>query len=182
MVLGLGTSISIPETNTKGQSPKSKTMFRIGIGNDIHRLVEGRPLLLGGVHVAFDRGGEGHSDADVLLHAISDAVLGALCEGDLGVHFPDTEPQWKDAHSLELLSRVAWLAHERGLHFVNVDATVILERPRLRSHILAMREKIAEALGVELACVSVKAKTNEGLDAIGQGLAVSAQAVVLLES
>jgi 2-C-methyl-D-erythritol 2,4-cyclodiphosphate synthase len=157
-------------------------MFRIGIGNDTHRLVEGRPLMLGGVRVTFERGGEGHSDADVLLHAITDAMLGALCEGDLGVHFPDTDPQWKDAPSIELLSRVAWLAHERGLRVVNVDATITLERPKLRPYILAMREKIAEALGAELAGVSVKAKTNEGLDAIGQGHAISAQAVVLLES
>jgi 2-C-methyl-D-erythritol 2,4-cyclodiphosphate synthase len=157
-------------------------MFRIGIGNDTHRLVAGRPLMLGGVPVDSERGGQGHSDADVLLHAITDAVLGALCEGDLGVHFPDTDPQWKDARSIELLGRVAWLAHERGLHVVNVDATVTLERPKLRSYILSMREKIAAALTVDLACVSVKAKTNEGLDALGQGLAVSAQAVVLLES
>jgi len=157
-------------------------MFRIGIGNDIHRLIEGRPLMLGGVRVASERGGEGHSDADVLLHAITDALLGALCEGDLGVHFPDTDPQWKDAASIELLSRVAWLAHERGLHVVNVDATIMLERPKLRPYVLAMREKIAEALDAELTCVSIKAKTNEGLDALGQGQAISAQAVVLLES
>ncbi|HWN11245.1 MAG TPA: 2-C-methyl-D-erythritol 2,4-cyclodiphosphate synthase [Pyrinomonadaceae bacterium] len=157
-------------------------MFRIGIGTDIHKLVEGRPLMLGGVHVAADRGGDGHSDADALLHAIADAILGALCEGDLGVHFPDTDPQWKDANSLQLLSRVAWLAHERGLHIVNVDATIMLEAPKLRSHVFAMRENIAEVLGVEASCISVKAKTAEGLDAVGQGLAVSAQAAVLLES
>ena len=157
-------------------------MFRIGIGNDIHKLVEGRTLKLGGVDVAADRGGDGHSDADVLLHAIADAILGALCEGDLGVHFPDTDVQWKDANSLELLSRVAWLAHERGLRVVNVDATVMLESPKLRPHIFSMRQNIAEVLGVDASCVSVKAKTSEGLDAVGQGLAVSAQAVVLLES
>lgn len=157
-------------------------MVRIGTGNDIHKLVEGRPLMLGGVHVTADFGGDGHSDADVLLHAIADAILGALCEGDLGVHFPDTDPQWKDANSLQLLSRVAWLAHERGLHVVNVDATIMLEAPKLRPYIFAMREKIAEVLGVEASCISVKAKTAEGLDAVGQGLAVSAQAVVLLES
>lgn len=157
-------------------------MFRIGIGNDIHKLVEGRPLMLGGVHVTADRGGDGHSDADALLHAIADAILGALCEGDLGVHFPDTDPQWKDANSLQLLSRVAWLAHERGLHIVNVDATIMLEAPKLRSYVFAMRENIAEVLGVEVSCISVKAKTAEGLDAVGQGLAVSAQAAVLLGS
>ena len=157
-------------------------MFRIGIGNDTHKLTEGHPLMLGGVHVASNRGGEGHSDADALLHAITDAVLGALCEGDIGMHFPDSDPQWKDANSMQLLSRVAWLAHERGLHVVNVDATIMLETPQLRTYVFSMRENIAETLGVELSCVSVKAKTNEGLDAVGQGLAVSAQAVVLLQS
>jgi 2-C-methyl-D-erythritol 2,4-cyclodiphosphate synthase len=157
-------------------------MFRIGIGNDTHRLVEGRPLMLGGVHVASDRGGEGHSDADALLHAISDAILGALCEGDIGVHFPDSDLQWRDANSLQLLSRVVWLAHERGLHVVNVDATIMLETPQLRPYVFSMRENIAESLGVEVSCVSVKAKTGEGLDAVGQGLAVAAQAVVLIES
>ncbi len=157
-------------------------MFRIGIGNDTHKLVEDRPLMLGGVSVASDRGGEGHSDADALLHAITDALLGALCEGDLGVHFPDNDPRWKDANSVQLLSRVAWLVHERGLQVVNVDATIMLERPQLRPYVLSMRENIAEVLGVELSCVSVKAKTGEGLDAVGQGLAVSAQAVVLLRA
>jgi 2-C-methyl-D-erythritol 2,4-cyclodiphosphate synthase len=157
-------------------------MFRIGIGNDTHKLAEGRPLMLGGVHVESDRGGEGHSDADALLHAITDALLGALCEGDIGMHFPDSDPQWKDVNSLQLLSRVVWLAHERGLRIVNVDATIMLERPQLRPYLLSMREKITEVLGVELSCVSVKAKTNEGLDAVGEGLAVSAQAAVLLQS
>ena len=157
-------------------------MFRIGIGNDTHRLVEGRPLILGGVHVESDRGGEGHSDADALAHAIADAVLGALCEGDLGVHFPDNDPQWRDANSLELLSRVVWLAHERGQHIVNVDATVMIEKPKLRPYIFSMREKLAEVLAVEPSRVSVKAKTAEGLDAVGQGQAVAAQAVVLITS
>jgi 2-C-methyl-D-erythritol 2,4-cyclodiphosphate synthase len=157
-------------------------MFRIGIGNDTHRLVEGRPLMLGGVHVTFERGGEGHSDADALLHAIIDALLGAICEGDIGVHFPDRDPQWKDANSMQLLSRVAWLAHERGLHVVNIDATIMLEKPQLRPYMASMRENIASVLGVEPSCVSVKAKTGEGLDAVGQGLGVSAQAVALLQS
>jgi len=138
--------------------------------------------MLGGVHVAFARGGEGHSDADALLHAIADAILGALCEGDIGIHFPNNDPQWKDAESLQLLSRVVWLARERGLQVVNVDATIMLEAPQLRPYVFSMRENISEVLGVEHSCVSVKAKTGEGLDAVGQGLAVSAQAVVLLES
>ena len=157
-------------------------MFRIGIGNDTHKLVEGRPLMLGGVLVVSDRGGEGHSDADALLHSLADAILGALCEGDLGVHFPNSDPQWQDASSLDLLSRVVWLAHERNLQIVNVDSTIMLETPKLRPYVPAMRERIAEVLGVDISCVSVKAKTGEGLDAVGQGLAVSAQAVVLLES
>jgi 2-C-methyl-D-erythritol 2,4-cyclodiphosphate synthase len=136
--------------------------------------------MLGGMHVASDRGGDGHSDADALLHAITDALLGALCEGDIGLHFPDSDPQWKDASSVDFLSHVVLLAHERGYHVVNVDATILLETPQLSPHIFAMREKIAQVLGVELSCVSVKAKTGEGLDAVGEGLAVSAQAVVLI--
>jgi 2-C-methyl-D-erythritol 2,4-cyclodiphosphate synthase len=155
-------------------------MYRIGIGSDTHKLVEGRPLLLGGVHLASPRGGEGHSDADVLLHAIADAILGALGEGDLGVHFPVDDPQWKDADSLQLLARVVWLAHERGSRIVNVDATVMLESPRVRPYVASMRENIAHTLAVDPSVVSVKAKTGEGLDAIGRGEAVGAHAVVLI--
>ena len=155
-------------------------MFRIGIGNDTHRLVDGRPLVLGGVQVESARGAEGHSDADTLSHAIADAILGALCEGDLGVHFPDRDPQWKDADSLQLLSRVMWLAHERGLRIVNLDATVMLEEPKLRPYVLSMRQNIANTLGVDPGCVSVKAKTGEGIGVVGQGLAVTAQAAVLM--
>ncbi len=107
-------------------------MFRIGIGTDTHRLVEGRPLILGGVNITSDLGAEGHSDADALSHAIADAILGALCEGDLGVHFPDRDPNWSGADSLELLSSVMWLARERNLSVVNVDSTIMLEAPRLR--------------------------------------------------
>ena len=156
-------------------------MFRIGIGHDTHRLAEGRPLVLGGVSVESDRGAVGHSDADALSHAVADAILGALCEGDLGVHFPDNDPQWKDADSLELLARVVWLASQRGYRVVNIDATVLLERPRLRPHVQAMRERLAEVLSVEASCVSVKAKTGEGLDAVGERRAVTVQAVALLE-
>lgn len=138
--------------------------------------------MLGGVQVDSDKGSQGHSDADVLLHAIADAILGALCEGDLGLHFPDSDPNWRDANSLQLLSRVVWLAHERGSQIVNVDATVMLETPKLRPHILGMREKIAEVLSVDVSCVSVKAKTGEGLGPVGEGVAVEAQAVVLITS
>jgi 2-C-methyl-D-erythritol 2,4-cyclodiphosphate synthase len=156
-------------------------MFRIGIGHDTHRLVEGLPLVLGGVRVESERGAEGHSDADALAHALTDAVLGAMCEGDIGVHFPDKDPRWQGADSLQLLARVMWLASERGYRVVNADATVLIERPRLRPYVLEMREKLAEVLGVEIGCVSVKAKSGEGLDAVGEGRAVTAQAVVLLE-
>ena len=156
-------------------------MFRIGIGHDTHRLAEGRPLVLGGVSVESDRGAVGHSDADALSHAVADAILGALCEGDLGVHFPDNDPQWKDADSLELLARVVWLANQRGYRVVNIDATVMLERPRLRPHVQAMRERLAEVLAVDASCVSVKAKTGEGLGAVGERRAVTVQAVALLE-
>jgi 2-C-methyl-D-erythritol 2,4-cyclodiphosphate synthase len=155
-------------------------MFRIGIGHDTHRLTVGRPLVLGGVHIEAEAGGEGHSDADALAHAITDAVLGALCEGDIGVHFPDDDPQWKNANSLELLARVMWLAGERRLRIVNVDATVMLEKPKLRPYINAMRENLASTLDIDTSCVNIKAKTGEGLDAVGRGEAIAAQAVVLL--
>ena len=156
-------------------------MYRIGIGHDTHRLAEGRPLVLGGVRLESERGAEGHSDADALTHAVTDAVLGAMCEGDIGVHFPDRDPRWKDADSLQLLARVMWLAGERGYRIVNVDATVMLEQPRLRPYIQEMRARLAGVLGIEIDCVSVKAKSGEGLDAVGEWNAVTAQAVVLLE-
>jgi len=156
-------------------------MFRIGIGNDTHRLVAGRPLILGGVRIESDRGADGHSDADALSHALADAILGALCEGDLGVHFPDSDSQWKDADSLQLLARVCWLAHERGFHLVNADATIMLERPKLREHVDPIRETLASTMQVDIGCISVKAKTGEGLDAVGRGEAVTVQAIVLME-
>ncbi|MEJ7616033.1 MAG: 2-C-methyl-D-erythritol 2,4-cyclodiphosphate synthase [Pyrinomonadaceae bacterium] len=155
-------------------------MFRIGIGHDVHRLTEGRPLMLGGVRVESDRGGEGHSDADALAHALTDAVLGALGAGDIGMHFPDSDMRWKNAESLQLLSHVVGIAEERGYEVSNADATVMLERPKLRPYIDAMRANLAQVLGVDVSRVSVKAKTGEGLDAIGEGRAIEAQAVVLL--
>lgn len=157
-------------------------MFRIGIGNDTHRLTKGRALVLGGVQIESDRGADGHSDADALTHAISDAILGALAEGDLGVHFPDSDAQWKDADSLQLLARVNWLARERGFQLVNADATIMLEQPRLRDHINAMRDNLAKTLNVNSDCVSVKATTGEGLDAVGRREAITVQAIVLLAS
>ena len=155
-------------------------MFRIGIGHDTHRLAASRPLILGGVRVEAERGAEGHSDADALSHAVADAILGALCEGDLGVHFPDRDPQWKDADSLQLLARVMWLAGERGYAVANLDATIMLETPRLRPYVQEMRDNLARVLGVQTGCVSIKAKTGEGLDAVGEGKAITVQAVVLL--
>jgi 2-C-methyl-D-erythritol 2,4-cyclodiphosphate synthase len=156
-------------------------MFRIGIGHDTHRLVAGRLLILGGVRIESEFGAAGHSDADALSHAVADAILGAIGAGDLGSHFPDTDPQWKDADSLHLLAQVSSLSRERGYRLVNLDATVMLERPKLREHILKMRESLAQTLQVESSCVSVKAKTGEGLDAVGRGEAVTAQAIVLLQ-
>jgi 2-C-methyl-D-erythritol 2,4-cyclodiphosphate synthase len=155
-------------------------MFRIGIGHDTHRLVDGRPLVLSGIRIDSKRGAEGHSDGDALCHALADAILGALCEGDLGTHFPDTDPQWKDADSIQLLAQVGGLMRDRGFQIVNADATIMLERPKLREHIEAMRETIAKVLNVETSCISVKAKTGEGLDAVGRGEAVTAHAIVLL--
>src|ERR1043166_2116693 len=156
-------------------------MFRIGIGNDTHRLVPGRTLILGGVRLDFPQGVVCPSGGGALVHALTDAILGALCEGDIGLHFPDSDSQWKDADSMQLLARVVWLARERGFVVGNADATVMLERPKLREHIDMMRDNLARVLNADKGCVSVKAKTGEGLDAVGRGEAVRAHAVVLLQ-
>lgn len=155
-------------------------MFRVGIGNDIHRLVEGRPLILGGVVIESDLGAEGHSDADALTHAITDAILGALCLGDIGTHFPDKDPQWKDADSFTFLSHVVGLMKEKNYRIVNVDSIIMLEHPKLRPYIDAMRENLAKVLEVDVSCVSVKAKTGEKVDAVGEQKAIRAEAIVLL--
>ena len=157
-------------------------MFRIGIGQDTHRLVAGRPLILGGVRIAFEFGAEGHSDSDALAHALIDALLGAMSDGDIGSHFPDSNPKWKDADSFDMLEHVMKRVEARGFHVVNTDATVMLERPKLREYIGSMRVNVARALTVDVECVSVKAKTAAGLDAVGRGEAVSAQAIVLLSN
>ena len=154
--------------------------MRIGIGYDVHRLVEGRPFILGGVTLDAERGLQGHSDADVLTHAVIDALLGAAALGDIGSHFPDTDARWRGADSLVLLrSVVATVAHE-GWSVGNVDATVVLQRPKLRPHVDAMRAKLAAALGVEPGRVSVKATTGEGMGFVGREEGVSAHAVALL--
>jgi 2-C-methyl-D-erythritol 2,4-cyclodiphosphate synthase len=157
-------------------------MFRIGIGNDTHRLVAERPLILGGVRIAFEFGPEGHSDSDALAHALIDALLGAMSDGDIGSHFPDSNPKWKDADSFDMLAHVLKRVEARGFHVVNIDATVMLERPKLREYIGSMRVNFARALNIDVDCVSVKAKTGEGLDAVGRGEALAAQAIVLLSN
>ena len=153
---------------------------RIGIGYDIHRLVEGRSLVLGGIDIPFEKGLLGHSDSDVLSHAICDALLGAAALGDIGTHFPDTDPRWAGASSLEFLAHAVKLITERGFTIANVDATIHAERPRLSPHVQGMRERLAAVLGIEIARLSIKAKTNEGLDSVGKGDAMAAQAIVLL--
>lgn len=155
---------------------------RIGIGYDIHRLVEGRKLVLGGVEIPFDKGLLGHSDSDVLTHAICDALLGAAALGDIGTHFPDTDPRWAGASSLEFLATVIELIAARGYQIGNVDATVLAERPKLKPHIQVIRERLASVLGLDLDQVSLKAKTSEGLESVGRGEAIAAQAVALLSS
>jgi 2-C-methyl-D-erythritol 4-phosphate cytidylyltransferase/2-C-methyl-D-erythritol 2,4-cyclodiphosphate synthase len=153
---------------------------RIGTGYDLHRLVEGRPLVLGGVRVPSPFGALGHSDADVVCHAATDAILGAAALGDIGRHFPDTEPAWKDASSIDLLRRAAAMARDAGFAVVNLDVVVVLERPKIAPLLERIREGVAGAIGVAVDRVSVKGKTNEGVDAIGRGEAIAAHAVALL--
>jgi|SRR5215471_317200 len=154
--------------------------MRTGIGYDIHRLAEGRKLILGGIEIAFEKGLSGHSDADVLAHSICDALLGAACLGDIGTHFPDRDPAFRGISSMELLSRVVVLVRERGYQVVNVDAVVLAERPKLAPFVPEIRSRLAEVLGIGAGCVSVKAKTCEGLDSVGRGEAIAAQSVVLI--
>lgn len=155
-------------------------MFRIGIGNDIHRLVEGRPLILGGIVIDSDLGAEGHSDADALTHAITDAIFGALALGDIGTHFSDGEARWKNAESFVFLRYAVGLMKEHGYAIANVDSTISLENPKLRPYIDAIRESLAITFEVEMNCISVKAKTSEGVDAVGERRAIRAEAIVFL--
>ncbi len=155
-------------------------MFKIGFGNDIHRLVPAKPLVIGGVTVDSDLGADGHSDADVLFHAVTDAILGALALGDIGTHFLNTDPQWKGADSGVFLAKAVELVKFHGFSVVNVDSTINLESPKLRPYIDEMRANLATVLKVDLGCVSVKAKTGEGADAVGERRAIRADAVVLL--
>jgi 2-C-methyl-D-erythritol 4-phosphate cytidylyltransferase/2-C-methyl-D-erythritol 2,4-cyclodiphosphate synthase len=155
---------------------------RAGIGYDLHRLVAGRPLILGGVTIPFDRGLQGHSDADAVCHAIADAILGAVGEGDIGRHFPDSDPAWRGASSLDLLRRAAEIVGGAGMAVGNVDATVIAERPKIGPFVDEMRANIARALGVAPDRVSIKGKTNEGLGEIGRGEAIAVHAIALVRS
>jgi 2-C-methyl-D-erythritol 2,4-cyclodiphosphate synthase len=158
-----------------------RNSMRIGHGYDVHRLVEGRKLILGGVDIPYESGLLGHSDADVLLHAISDAILGAIGEGDIGRHFPDTDPRYKGADSLMLLAHVMKLAQDKGYRLGNVDATIVAQRPKLAPHIPMMRENIAAVLGGDLERVNVKATTTEELGFAGRGEGIAAYSVALME-
>ena len=156
--------------------------MRIGHGYDVHRLVEGRKLIMGGVDIPWEKGLLGHSDADVLLHAIADAILGAIGEGDIGRHFPDTDPAYKGADSLKLLEHVGTLAASKGFVLGNLDATIIAQMPKMAPHIAQMRENIARVLSAAVEQVNVKATTEEGLGFSGTGEGISAHAVVLMTS
>ena len=156
--------------------------MKIGFGYDSHRFEEGRPLMLGGVLIPGSAGLKGHSDADVLIHAVIDALLGAAALGDIGSHFPDTDAKWKGADSAELLRAVVAEVHSAGYRVGNIDATVICERPKLRPHVDAIRARLAELLGVDAGCVSVKGKTNEKMDDVGAGVGMEVHCAALLEN
>ncbi len=158
----------------------TQAQMRIGQGWDVHALVPGRRLIIGGLHIPFHLGLLGHSDADVLLHAIIDAMLGAAGLGDIGTHFPDTDVRWKNADSMELLAACADLLKEKGWRIQNLDSTVIAQAPKLAPHIPAMREQIAAALALTVTQINIKAKTAEKLGPVGQGQSIEAQAIVLL--
>ncbi len=155
--------------------------MRIGLGYDIHRLVEGRRLILGGVEIPYIKGLDGYSDADVLLHAICDAILGAIGEGDIGLHFPNTDPAFRDIASTELLNRVSTLVKLSGFKVVNVDSTLILEEPKLEPFKNKMRQTISSSLGISEGMVNIKATTQEGVGSIGRGEAIAAYAIVAVE-
>lgn len=156
--------------------------MRVGMGYDVHKLVENRKLIIGGVDIPYEKGLLGHSDADVLLHAVSDALLGAAALGDIGKHFPDTDERWKGADSLKLLEQVGILLEEKCLFIENIDATIIAQAPKMRPHIDAMRANIAKALKLDIEQVNVKATTEEGMGFTGEGKGISAQAICLVES
>ncbi len=156
--------------------------MRIGHGYDVHRLVEQRKLILGGVEIPYEKGLDGHSDADVLVHAVMDALLGAAALGDIGKLFPDHDMAYKDISSLRLLKRVREVLQETGYRIVNIDTTILAQRPKLAPYILTMRQQMADTLGLSVDCVSVKATTEEGLGFTGAGLGIAAHAVCLIDS
>jgi 2-C-methyl-D-erythritol 2,4-cyclodiphosphate synthase len=156
-------------------------LIRTGLGWDVHRMAAGRPLILGGVTIPAKRGLDGHSDADILSHAVTDALLGAAALGDIGMHFPDTDPKWKGAASDIFLAHAAQLVRDRGYEVVNVDTTVILQEPKLKDYRLPIRESLARTLGLEVDRVSVKFKTAEGVGPVGEMISAEAQAIVTLE-
>jgi 2-C-methyl-D-erythritol 2,4-cyclodiphosphate synthase len=156
-------------------------MIRVGIGYDSHRFEEGRPLVLGGIRIPHPRGLAGHSDADAVAHALVDALLGAAAAGDIGQHFPDSDPKWKNADSMDLLRGAQQLIRERGYVLAQADLTIIAEQPRMAPHLSAMAEKLTELLGVPLLSMSLKAKTNEGMGFIGRGEGIAVIAVATLE-
>ncbi len=158
------------------------TEFRTGLGWDNHRIAVGRPLILGGVMIPSDFGLDGHSDADIVAHAITDALLGATALGDIGMHFPDTDPKWKGAASLQFVQHAVALVRDAGWDIINVDTTVILERPKLKDHRLRIRESLAAALGLAIDRVSVKFKTSENVGPVGEGRSAEAQALVTLST
>jgi 2-C-methyl-D-erythritol 4-phosphate cytidylyltransferase / 2-C-methyl-D-erythritol 2,4-cyclodiphosphate synthase len=174
------TQADLPLAEAIARAGQEVRMLRVGMGYDLHRLVDGRPLILGGVTVPFERGLEGHSDADAVCHAVTDAVLGAAGCGDIGRHFPDTDPAWAGASSLELLRRSAAMIREAGFDVGNVDVTVIAERPKLFPYVEAMRRNVASALAVSPDRISIKGKTNEGVGELGRGEAIAVHAVALL--
>ena len=156
--------------------------MRIGHGYDVHKFAENRDLIIGGVNIPYEKGLLGHSDADVLLHAVCDALLGAAALGDIGKHFPDTDPKFKGIDSMLLLKKVAELLKENGYKIINIDSTVLAQRPKLAPYILKMRENISDALGVDVDFISVKATTEEGLGFTGEGLGIAAHAVCLIDN
>ena len=156
--------------------------MRIGYGYDVHRLVEGRKLIMGGVEIDYERGLLGHSDADVLLHAVMDSLLGAAALGDIGKHFPDTDERYKGISSIKLLKEVLNLINENNYYIINLDATIIAQKPKMRPYIDRMRENIADALNMDISCVNVKATTEEGLGFTGEGLGIAANCICLIEN
>ena len=180
VVEGDPANVKITTARDLDRARRMAVVTRIGTGYDLHRLVEGRPLILGGVTIPSETGATGHSDADVVCHAIIDAVLGAVCAGNVGQHYPDTDPRWKGASSIQMVRDSVRLIHARGFAIENVDVTVVLERPKIAPFIDQIRAGLAEALGIAADQVSVKGKTNEGVDAVGRGEAIAAHAVALV--